>query len=213
MRRLVSAVLALMLIAVALPAFAHPHVWVKVKTRMIFDASGKVVALRHFWTFDEAYSAFQVQGLGTDGKVPTQEQLAPLAKTNMESLADFGFFTFLKIAGKPQDFGKPLNEHLDVGADKLVTLTFDLPLANPVAAKPALTLQVYDPEFFVQFDFVDTEEVVLDNAPSGCSNSSNKPKPLEADDAKRLSDVANTNDSPGANFGLKLASRIMVACP
>ncbi len=202
------------LCAVAIsPARAHPHVWVTARAEMIFDATGKVTALRHSWTFDEAYSSFQVQGLGTDGKMPTREQLAPLAKVNMDSLAEFGYFTVLKVGGKAQDMGAPSHEHLDVGADKLVTLTYDLPLSAPVAAKPAMTLQVYDPEFFVQFDFAPQDAVTLIGAPNGCSNSSSKPKELEAADAQRLKDVANTNESPGVNFGIKLATRIIVACP
>ena len=194
-------------------ALAHPHVWVTARAQLNFDASGKVAGLRHSWTFDEAYSAFQIQGLGTDGKLPTREQLAPLAKVNMESLAEFGYFTVLKVGGKQQDMGMPGNEHLDVGPDKLVTLTYDLPLKVPVAAKPAMTLQVYDPEFFVQFDFAPEDAVALIGAPSGCSNSSSKPKELEATDAQRLKDVAGTNESPGINFGIKLATRVLIACP
>lgn len=194
-------------------ALAHPHVWVTARAQLNFDASGKVTSLRHSWTFDEAYSAFQIQGLGTDGKLPTREQLAPLAKVNMESLAEFGYFTVLKVGGKQQEMGTPGNEHLDVGADKLVTLTYDLHLNVPVAAKPAMTLQVYDPEFFVQFDFAPEDAVALNGAPSGCSNSSSKPKELEGADAQRLKDVAGTNESPGINFGIKLATRVLIACP
>ena len=93
MRRLLLFFIGLGFCAASLnPAWAHPHVWVTARAQMMFDASGKVTALRHFWTFDEAYSAFQVQGLGTDGKLPTREQLAALAKVNVESLAEFGFF-------------------------------------------------------------------------------------------------------------------------
>ena len=203
--------LAFLLSATA--AAAHPHVWVTVHTQVMFNAQGLVSGFRHIWTFDEAYSAFQTQGLGTNGAQPTREQLAPLAQTNMESLTEFGYFTFAKVGGKILDLGKPHDAHLDVGADKLVTLTYDLPLASPVAAKPALSLQVYDPEFFVQFDMAEAEPVTMVDAPAGCSNSANKPKPLEADEQQKLSEAFFANQSPGSNFGIKLASRVIIACP
>jgi len=194
-------------------AFAHPHVWVTARAVVLFNAQGKVAGFRHIWTFDEMYSAFQIQGLGTGDKLPTRAQLAPLAQTNMESLAEFGFFTFAKLGGKQLEFAPPHDAHLDVGADKLVTLTYDLPLREPVSARPALTFQVYDPEFFVQFDFAETDPVTLAGAPPGCSNSASKPKPLEAEESKKLSEAFFANQSPGSNFGIKLATRVIIACP
>ena len=197
----------------AAPGVAHPHVWVTARAVVLFNAQGQVTGLRHSWTFDEIYSAFQIQGLGTGDQLPTRVQLAPLAQTNMESLAEFGYFTFVKVSGRQLEFSPPLNAHLDVGADKLVTLTYDLPLREPVFARPALSLQVYDPEFFVQFDFAENEPVSMDTAPSGCSNSAHKPKPLEADESKKLSEAFFANQSPGSNFGIKLATRVIIACP
>src|SRR5271170_5995366 len=70
----------------AAPALAHPHVWVTAQEAVVFDAQGQIAAIRHAWVFDDMYSAFATQGLAKDGQLATQEQLAPLAKTNVESL-------------------------------------------------------------------------------------------------------------------------------
>ena len=40
-----------------------------------------------------------------------------------------------------------------------------------------------------------------------------RPKPLEASDSQKLSESYFTNMSPGMDFGIKLASRVIVACP
>jgi ABC-type uncharacterized transport system substrate-binding protein len=64
-----------------------------VRSEVVFAPDGKIAGVRHAWEFDEMYSAYAVQGLGKDGKPPTREELAPLAKTNVESLAEFEFFT------------------------------------------------------------------------------------------------------------------------
>ncbi len=50
--------------------------------------------------FDEMYSSFATQGLADPGKLVKREQFAPLAKENAGSLAEIGYFTTLKIAGK-----------------------------------------------------------------------------------------------------------------
>ena len=71
----------------ATPALAHPHVWVTMNTYLVYAPDGSVTGVRHEWSFDDMFSAFATQGL--QGKVKGQfsrEELAPLAKVNVESL-------------------------------------------------------------------------------------------------------------------------------
>ena len=76
-----------------------------------------------------------------------------------------------------------------------------------------LTLRVADPEYFIDFEFDDKEPVTLVSAPSGCTATVAKPKPLEPTDKQKLSESFFTNLSPGTNFGFKMASAAIVACP
>lgn len=211
----ISAVVGVSLALLALPgpALAHPHVFVVVKSELVFGTDGKVEAIRHAWQFDEFYSAFAVQGLGKDGKQPTREDLAPLAKVNVESLAEFGWFTVGKVSGKVVEFAEPKDYWLDEAADKLVTLHFTLPLKTPASAAKAFSLQVYDPTYFISFDFDDKAAVTLAGAPGGCTASVNKPAPLIADETKKLSESFFSGLSPGDGYGLKLSSRAIIACP
>ncbi len=48
-------------------ALAHPHEWVDVASEVLFDAHGRIAAIRHHWRFDEAFSAFALQGLDSNG--------------------------------------------------------------------------------------------------------------------------------------------------
>jgi ABC-type uncharacterized transport system substrate-binding protein len=159
------------------------------------------------------YSAFATQGFGTDGKPPTREELQPLAKTNVESLAEFDFFTYAKHAGEKPQFGAPADYSLDTDANKIITLHFTLPLINPVDAKKPFSFQVYDPTYFVSFSFEKGASAKLVGAPPGCSLSTLDPGPLVAADASKLSEAFFSNMSPGGDFGIKLASRVVVACP
>ncbi|MBK9081604.1 MAG: DUF1007 family protein [Rhizobiales bacterium] len=194
------------------PALAHPHVWVVVKSRILFDAAGKVTAIRHAWTFDEMYSAFQTQGLAKDGKRATKEDMADLARLQAEQLAEFDFFTVAKAAGRKQAFGTPTDVTLEEGEDKLVTLRFTLPLAAPASAGKAFAVQVYDPTYFVSFDLDKTDPVSMEGAPAGCSVSVSQP-PQIAERRQEARQNPSSCLSPGSDFGVKLASRMIAACP
>lgn len=207
--------LAFVLAGLMVPAkaMAHPHVFVVAKQEVIFGPDGKINGIRAAWTFDDMYSSFLVQGLGPADTILTEEQLAPMAKTNVESLAEFGYFTVAKAAGKQLEFNEPVDYSLREGADKLVTLFFTLPLKEPASAASAFTLSVYDPTYFVSFEFADKDPVSLASAPAGCSANVVRPKPLDATDNQKLSEAFFANMSPGMDFGIKLASRVVVACP
>lgn len=194
-------------------ALAHPHVWVAVRSEVVFGKDGKILGVRHAWEFDEMYSAFAVQGLGKDGKPPTKEELAPLAKTNVESLAEFEYFTFAKQSNAKAAFKPPEDVTLEADSKKIVTLRFFLPLETPVTAKKPFSFQVYDPTYFVSFGFEKKDPVKMAQAPAGCSLSLVEPAPLVAADNQKLSEAFFQNMSPGADFGVKLATRAIVACP
>lgn len=194
-------------------AMAHPHVWVAVRSEVVFAPDGKVTGVRHAWEFDEMYSAFAVQGLGKDGKPPTTEELAPLAKTNVESLAEFDYFTFGKQNGAKLAFKAPENVTLEANDKKIVTLRFFLPLTAPVPAQKPFSFQVYDPTYFVSFGFEKKSPITLAKAPAGCSVSLVDPAPLAAADTQKLSEAFFQNMSPSMDVGVKLATRAIVACP
>src|SRR5262245_57858253 len=92
---LVTAILATGLAAaVALCARAHTQVWIRYETTVHYDKD-VFVGLRHKWTFDEFYTAMAMEGLDKngDGKYD-REELAELAKVNIEGLKEFAYFTY-----------------------------------------------------------------------------------------------------------------------
>lgn len=195
------------------PSLAHPHVWIAAREEILFNAEGRIAAIRHIWTFDEMYSAFAIQGLGKDGKPPTTEELAPLAKTNVESLADFQYFTAAKTGPTYYEFGAPTDYTLEADDKKIVTLRFTLPLKAPVSLKKPFTFMVYDPTYFVDIELEKADPVVLKGAPAGCSMTTIKPDPLNTSDQGKLSESYLSGLPVGQDFGVKLATRTIVACP
>src|SRR5215210_4966528 len=195
------------------PALAHPHVWVTAKAELIYASDGKVAAVRHSWTFDEAYSAFVTQGLdkNNDGKLSSDE-LQELAKVNTESLAEFEYFTHLKANGAKQAFDAPRDQQMTF-QNGAATLSFDLPLKRP-AANRMVAFEIYDPSFFVAFAMAEGEDAVkLADAPKGCAATVTRPKPVDAAQQQRLSEAFFQALTATADYGASQANKVIVACP
>jgi ABC-type uncharacterized transport system substrate-binding protein len=209
-----AAAAAVVAVLAAAPALAHPHVWVAVKAEAVLGADGKVVAIRHHWTFDDMYSAFVTANLGKDGQPPTSDDLQSVAQTNVESLKEFDYFTFGKLNGKPVKYSDPKEFSMTYDPkEEMATLHFTLPLAKPAETKKAFTFAVYDPSYFVAFSFDKGEPVRLDGGPKGCSMSVLKPHALDDEEQKKLNQAMTENFSPGEDFAFRLADRAIIACP
>src|SRR6266852_9741129 len=142
-----AAQFCLMLLAcllVAGEAVAHPHVWVTMKSELVYAPDGSVTGVRHAWTFDDMFSTFATQGLETKQKgVFTREDLKPLAEVNINSLKEYDYFTHARANGKKTSFSEPVDYWLEFIAGVLI-LHVTLPLKSPVKAQ-ALNLEIYDP--------------------------------------------------------------------
>jgi ABC-type uncharacterized transport system substrate-binding protein len=196
----------------SLPARAHPHVWIVVTSDVLFT-DGKISGIRHHWTFDDMYSAFVTANLTEAGKSPRPADLAAIAQQNVADLKDFSYFTVPKESGRKVAFGEPSDISMTYDPKtQQATLHFTLPLQSAVAGR-AFAFQIYDPGYFVSFAFEKGQAVKLVGAPQGCSLSVTKPQPLAQDESKTLNESFFSGLSPGADFGIKLADRALVACP
>lgn len=210
-RSLLSACVAAVALLAAVPAQAHPHVWVKLKSDLVFAADGKVRAVRHAWTFDEMYSAFAAQGLDkdNDGKL-SRAELAELAEVNVTSLEEFGYFSVAKSGEEELGFGKPTDYWLDADKDNVLTLHFTLPLQAP-AAGSGFSLAVFDPTFFVDLSFPEGAKVELVGAPAGCAAEAVRPQSLDAA-STNLSESFFNSLTAASEYGSQFASRIVLSC-
>jgi ABC-type uncharacterized transport system substrate-binding protein len=206
--RLVSSLAALAgLLLAAGDALAHPHVWVTMKSELVYAADGTVTGVRHAWTFDDMFSTFATQGIESKKKGEfTREELKPLAEVNVTSLKEFDFFTYAKADGRKAEFNEPTDYYLEFG-NSVLTLNFVLTLKKPVKAK-SLQLEVYDPAYFVDFTFAEKDAVSLSGAPAGCRLNLAKPN----DPGKPL-DEAMFNKLSSENYGAQYANKIAVTCP
>jgi ABC-type nickel/cobalt efflux system permease component RcnA/ABC-type uncharacterized transport system substrate-binding protein len=211
-RRLALLILLLAgLSGVSAPASAHPHVWVTLSAEIIYAPDGSATGVRHVWLFDDMYSTFATEPIkpAVPGQF-TREELAPLAQENMDSLKDYDFFTYVKADGQALKFGKPRDYWLTY-KDQMLTLHFTLPFEKPVQAAQLL-VEIYDPEFFIDFTLVEKEPFALAGAPAQCKFTVHKTDDPAAQGAQILPD-AQAKQPDTMNFGAQFANRMTVDCP
>jgi ABC-type uncharacterized transport system substrate-binding protein len=192
------------------PAQAHPHVWITATSELIYAPDGSISGVRHAWTFDDMFSTYALQGIETKTKgVYSREELSSLAQTNVESLKEFGFFTFAKADGKKEKFQEPVDYFLEY-KEAALTLHFTLMLKTPVKPKQ-LALEVFDPAFFIDFKYADKNPITLVGAPASCQMKFQRPNDGTAY-AQQLGEQ-NFTDGANSNYGMMFANKITVDCP
>jgi ABC-type uncharacterized transport system substrate-binding protein len=210
--------LALGMMARPEAATAHPHVWVDVKTRLLFDQGGRLTGFRHDWRFDEGYSSFAVMGLDTDQNgTLTREELAPLAQVNMESLGEYDFFTFLSVGDDKVALLDPVDYHVDYENGR-AELHFTLPLQTPLEVRQAdgskrdVSFQIYDPTFYVDFAFAKDAPLTLgDGAPAGCRTDYQPPADA-APVAQNLAEADFSNPDVALGYATASSSPVHIVC-
>ena len=200
------------LIACSISAHAHPHVWITMRIELVYAPDGRITGVRHAWAFDDMFSTFVTQGLENwkKGKF-TREELAPLAKNNMEAFKEFAYFTYATADGNEVPFSDPLPEYWLDYSDSILTLHFTLPFKTPVRANE-LKLEVYDPTIFINFEFAKETPVKLVGT-TQCGFDIELPREMTPRERMALSQIAAEVPNTTMAWGAQFANKIILHCP
>jgi len=203
---------ALATLTITAPAQAHPHVWVTMRTELVYAPDGSITGIRHAWSFDDMFSTFATQGLESKEKGKfTRDELAPLAKVNVESLKEFDYFTYATADGKKAELAEPAPDYWLDYADEVLTLNFTLPFKTPLKAKE-LKVEIYDPTIFVDFSFAKEKPAQLVGAPK-CKLDVVLPREMTFAEGKKLSEIPVDQPNTTMAWGAQFASKLLVHCP
>ncbi len=217
-RRLIALGVLLCAFLVTAPDLrSHPHVLVESSSQIVFDDNGAITEIRHRWIFDLPFSVYAVEGLDEDGDgTYSRAELDPLAKVNVESLAEFAFFTFLYAGSEEPPYGEPRDYWLTRAENGQLTLNYTLPMAAPFDPRNKLVeIDVYDPEYFVAFGFAQSDPAVLVDAPDDCTLEVRRPEPLDEVAAAQLAELPpEIRELPPEYTGLVsgIANKLIITC-
>jgi len=163
---------------------AHPHAWIDVRSTVVLDDAGRVVAIDQEWVFDEIYTASLMEGVA-DGRTFRPEMLVDYAGEVIENLKPYNYFMTLRVDGKVQNFDEAIRYQGELRGDRFV-LSFGAPLAqavDPVAQ--TLEFAVYDPTYFIQMMHLDSDPPRVRSAgAAACQAELHAPNPSPADMAR-----------------------------
>lgn len=163
MRIIISALIFFsLLLSIGVPdSNAHPHVFVANRFRIVFDDDG-LAGIQVKWVFDKYFSQMIADEFDTDrdGTLSPSE-VAVIKKDAFSNLANFDYFIFIKISGKPfkvkyvRDFNSTLK-------DGVLTYEFLIP-CHVKATKTVKEIRVspYDPSYYTLVLFAETDPVTL----------------------------------------------------
>jgi ABC-type uncharacterized transport system substrate-binding protein len=199
------------------PALAHPHVWIDMRSDIVFSDDGLIKGVNLEWTFDDGYTQMALDGLDSNGDgVYSQAEIELLTRENIASLKDYEFFTVMRVNGDKQEIGE-VTEFGQIWSNDKLALHFHVPLKSPVdPAKGQFTVKVYDPEFFIAIDYVKDDPVTaLGKIPAACKLVV-KPVPTDAEleATRQMLSTKGKDWQPENNedFGAMFAQAVAIEC-
>jgi ABC-type uncharacterized transport system substrate-binding protein len=219
MMRAGGALAFLALAASAAPAASHPHAWVQMKTSIVFNDKGLIAGLGQFWVFDEAYTQVALEGLDVDKDgTYSDSELGPLTKVNMQSIADYHYFTVMELNGERQLFDSvDATRAKQVYVNGRLALHFTVPLKTPINPRTgAFAAKVYDPDYYIAFEYVDGDPIMMTGKPPEGCKPDLRSLPTEEDLEKTRDYLATKGQDwkppPEEEFGAMFARELKVTC-
>lgn len=213
-KRFAVGVLGALAVAVApLPAQSHPHVAIEAHSDVVFDDTGKIIAVNVEWAFDEFYSVTAVEGLdaNNNGKFEPSEINGVIAE-NIKELKAFRYFTQVNADGKPVPYSD-VTEYGSQMKDDILTMYFRIPFAEPVdpiASK--VTYRMYDPEFYIAIEYPAKGGVnIVGKAPKHCKMAIAKAE-ADAEDLGDQGEAFYEKMASTKEIGALYAERVSVVC-
>lgn len=131
----------------ALPALAHPHVFVDNAVTFVFDGAD-LVGVRERWLFDDMFGTMIREDFDTDGDGAFSAEEAEKVRTGaFDNLKTFDYFTFIEVDGEPFRVTR-VSDFRTGFEDGRLFYEFFVPCRVEGAAERSVVLSVHDPEYY-----------------------------------------------------------------
>ena len=193
-------------------AQAHPHEWIDLRVRLIFDDDRRLTAMEQSWMFDPFFSAYVLDEL-TDQR-PDRAAIAAKAEAlgpeMVGNLAKHGFLNDWQFDGEPVTGLSGSFVGTRVTRDQL-ELTFRLDLDQPLELRGSrFEYSVFDPTYYIEILHARRHLPELRGAPRGCRREIIEPDPPE--DLATFAASLDQNAESDEGLGIHFAERAAIEC-
>jgi ABC-type uncharacterized transport system substrate-binding protein len=191
-------------------ARAHPHAWIDLRTRVIMNDEGRLAALELEWLFDDFYTAYIAEEFAEEGR-PASEFLPEVASTNLANLAEYDYFTDVRLDGERLPLGEVSGAATGL-REKRLWLRFEVPLVEPVDPDSGrLTFAVYDPTYYIEILYLEGEIIGFTGpGAEACVGRIVPPNP--SFEAIARASALDATESGGDELGELFAETVVVEC-
>jgi ABC-type uncharacterized transport system substrate-binding protein len=191
-------------------ALAHPHSWIDLRSRVIMNDEGRVAALELDWLFDDLYTAYVAQEFVKQGRPPS-EFLPEVANTYLSNLAEYEYFTDVRLNDERLALGKPVRAETGL-RDERLWLRFEVPLVEPIDPDSGrLTFAVYDPTYYIEILYPEGDAVRFTGPDAeACVGRIVPPNP--SFEAIAFASALDVTESAGDGLGELFAETVVVEC-
>jgi ABC-type uncharacterized transport system substrate-binding protein len=202
-----------MVLGSSAPVRVHPHVFAEARLDVMLNPDMTVKSLRHLWRFDDLFSSTVLMEFDKNADLKLDDaELQDVSNTVYSSLAEYDYFQLVTADGKDVSMKPPPMLIANYEADQLIIL-FESEPKEPLKLEGKVDFGIYDPTFYTAIDFVEDENMAVNDLPSTCKRSVIRPDPDEAiaQNQGNLTD-AFFNDPSGTDLSKIFATRLELDC-
>ena len=198
------------LIALAPSAFAHPHAWIDLRSRVLLDNEGRIKALELAWLFDDYYTVLVAEELGLGG-TPSDDYLDEIAKRNLTNLREYDYFTAITLDGDRQPIADVTRYETDVHDGRL-WMRFEVPLEQSIDPKAGkVSFSVYDPTYWIEILHLEAEPILFSGeGAESCIGEIIQPNPTI--EQVTLAAALDQDETAGDGLGELFAEKVVLRC-
>ena len=202
------------LLGSTVPARVHPHVFAEARLDVVLSSDRTAVSsLRHLWRFDDVFSSTVLMEFDKNADLKLDDaELKDVADTVYTSIADYDYFQMVTADGKDVAMDPPPNLMVNYENDQLVIL-FESQPKEPILLSGKLDFGVYDPTFYTAIDFIEDENMAVEDLPATCTRAVIRPDPDEALAQNQATLTEQFFDDPaGTDMSRIFATRLELTC-
>lgn len=163
--RNISGLGACILMGLAAPALAHPHVFIDTGLEIAFDDQGRAAVVQVVWVYDEFYSMVAIADYGLDADFTghlTEAERAELTAIYSNWQPGYEGDFYPEQGGLPLALSAPFDFFADYREGRII-VSHRRRIDPPVSANDApLVLKVYDPSYYTAYTIAAAPQVTGD---------------------------------------------------
>ena len=154
----------LLLTAVGKAVFAHPHVFISQKVNIVFDDKG-LAGFNIEWEFDDMFTTMILGDYDANkNQFLEKNEVATIKEKAFSYLANFNYFTFIKIENKPFDVKFVKNFFAKINNNKLIYEFFVPCHVSAIKNIKNIIVASYDPSYYSAVFFSGKDGVTLNDS-------------------------------------------------